>query len=55
MRMKRINISLTMDQFSKLAYLASKRTQEEGKVVSISSVIREILDKYLNGELKEVD
>jgi len=45
--MKRINISITDEQFSRLVDLAARKTKEKGSYVGVAAVIREILDKYL--------
>jgi len=44
--MRRINISITEEQFSRLVDLAAEKTKRKGSYVGVAAVIRDILDKY---------
>jgi predicted DNA-binding protein len=48
--LKRINISITDEQFSRLVDLAAGKTKEKGSYVGVAAVIREAIDKYLEEE-----
>jgi len=51
--MRRINISITEEQFSRLVDLAAEKTKMKGSYVGVAAVIREAINKYLEEEKSE--